>query len=136
MVKYLMFRQIELILMILQSSKIIKTHKKNFNPSTLLLNPSSFPKAQHSFSLSCCLIVLQSPNLKKNSFASFATLRAINLTQPQKKRASLFSEALGLIWQRPTFPLGVAVSSAMQGLTSLFGMVRGVHLLYNHQKYL
>ena len=24
----------------------------------------------------------------------------------------------------------------MQGLTSLFEMVRGVHLLYNHQKYL
>ena len=58
------------------------------------------------------------------------------LIQKAKKRASLFSEALGLIWQRPTFPLGIAVSSAMQGLTSLFGMVRGVHLLYNHQKYL
>ena len=52
------------------------------------------------------------------------------------KKEPRICEALGLIWQRPTFPLGIAVSSAMQGLTSLFGMVRGVHLLYNHQKYL
>ena len=57
------------------------------------------------------------------------------LNKRQKKEPRI-CEALGLIWQRPTFPLGVAVSSAMQGLTSLFGMVRGVHLLYNHQKYL
>lgn len=54
----------------------------------------------------------------------------------KKKRASHFCKALCLIWRRPTFPLGVAVSSARQGLTSLFEMVRGVHLLYNHQKYL
>ena len=54
----------------------------------------------------------------------------------KKKRASHFCKALCLIWRRPTFPLGIAVSSARQGLTSLFEMVRGVHLLYNHQKYL
>ena len=53
-----------------------------------------------------------------------------------KKRASHFCKALYPIWRLPTFPLGVAVSSATQGLTSLFEMVKGVHLLYNHQKYL
>ena len=52
------------------------------------------------------------------------------------KKAPHSCEALYAIWRRPTFPLGVAVSSARQGLTSLFEMVRGVHLLYNHQKYL
>ena len=31
------------------------------------------------------------------------------------------------------FHILVAVSSAIKGLTSLFGMVRGAHLLYNHQ---
>ena len=54
----------------------------------------------------------------------------------KEKRPSADAEGLCLIWRRPTFPLGVAVSSARQGLTSLFEMVRGVHLLYNHQKYL
>ena len=58
------------------------------------------------------------------------------LISKNKKRASHFCEALYLIWRLPTFPLGVAVSSATQGLTSLFEMVKGVHLLYNHQKYL
>ena len=36
-------------------------------------------------------------------------------------------------WRRPTFPQTCAVSSAMPGLTSLFGMGRGEHRLYNHQ---
>ena len=52
------------------------------------------------------------------------------------KKEPHFRKALCLIWRLPTFPLGVAVSSATQGLTSLFEMVKGVHLLYNHQKYL
>ena len=39
-------------------------------------------------------------------------------------------------WRRPTFPQTSAVSSAMKGLTSLFGMGRGEHLLYNHQNIL
>ena len=37
-------------------------------------------------------------------------------------------------WRRPTFPQINAVSSAMRGLTSLFGMGRGGHPLYSHQK--
>ena len=36
-------------------------------------------------------------------------------------------------WRRPTFPRTSAVSSAMRGLTSLFGMVRGGHPLHSHQ---
>ena len=36
-------------------------------------------------------------------------------------------------WRRPTFPQTSAVSSAMRGLTSLFGMGRGEHSLYRHQ---
>ena len=39
-------------------------------------------------------------------------------------------------WRRPTFPQTSAVSSAMQGLTSLFGMGRGEHLLHSHQNML
>ena len=38
-------------------------------------------------------------------------------------------------WQRPTFPQ-IAVSSALVGLTSLFGMGRGEHHRKNHQKIL
>ena len=37
-------------------------------------------------------------------------------------------------WRRPTFPQTSAVSSAMLGLTSLFGMGRGEHQLHSHQK--
>ena len=36
-------------------------------------------------------------------------------------------------WQRPTFP-PVAVSSALKGLTSLFGMGRGGPLCNSHHK--
>ena len=36
-------------------------------------------------------------------------------------------------WQLPTFPQTSAVSSALKGLTSLFGMGRGEHLCYSHQ---
>ena len=39
-------------------------------------------------------------------------------------------------WQRPTFPRTCAVSSAMTGLTSLFGMGRGGHRLHSHQNIL
>lgn len=75
----------------------------------------------------------QSPS---SSACNITTTFPIHQIFSQKKRASHFCKALCLIWRRPTFPLGVAVSSARQGLTSLFEMVRGVHLLYNHQKYL
>ena len=39
-------------------------------------------------------------------------------------------------WQLPTFPQTSAVSSALKGLTSLFGMGRGEHLCYSHQNIL
>ena len=50
-----------------------------------------------------------------------------------QKREPLQSDSLVKNWRRPTFPQTSAVSSAMKGLTSLFGMGRGEHLLYNHQ---
>ncbi len=37
-------------------------------------------------------------------------------------------------WRRPTFPLGIAVSSALAGLTSLFGMGRGGPCRNSHPK--
>ena len=39
-----------------------------------------------------------------------------------------------MIWRRPTFPHFTAVSSALTGLTSLFGMGRGGHCRYSHLK--
>ena len=53
-----------------------------------------------------------------------------------KKKASPKGDAFIKDWRRPTFPRTSAVSSAMRGLTSLFGMGRGEHLLYNHQNIL
>ena len=43
----------------------------------------------------------------------------------QKKRASGFFQMLSKCWRLPTLPLGIAVPSALTGLTSLFGMGRG-----------
>ena len=77
------------------------------------------------------LVLLEFLDYSSLSIFSITTILLI-----RKKRASHFCKALYLIWRLPTFPLGVAVSSATQGLTSLFEMVKGVHLLYNHQKYL
>ena len=42
-----------------------------------------------------------------------------------KKRASGFFQMLSKSWRLPTLPLGIAVPSALTGLTSLFGMGRG-----------
>ena len=39
-------------------------------------------------------------------------------------------------WRRPTFPQIDAVSSALRGLTSLFGMGRGGPPRYSHHVYL
>ena len=50
------------------------------------------------------------------------------------KKRSPSSELLIKNWRRPTFPQTSAVSSAMRGLTSLFGMGRGEHPLHSHQK--
>ncbi len=51
------------------------------------------------------------------------------------KKGGLVFETPCKAWRRPTFPRTGAVSSAMRGLTSLFGMGRGVHPLYSHQKH-
>ena len=43
-----------------------------------------------------------------------------------------FAEASVIGWRRPTFPQIDAVSSALRGLTSLFGMGRGGPPRYSH----
>ena len=50
-----------------------------------------------------------------------------------KKKSILYGMLFKKDWRRPTFPQINAVSSAMTGLTSLFGMGRGEHRLHNHQ---
>ena len=45
--------------------------------------------------------------------------------QEQKKRPSEFLLKVSEGWRLPTLPLGIAVPSALTGLTSLFGMGRG-----------
>ncbi len=42
-----------------------------------------------------------------------------------KKKTSRFSSEGPEGWRLPTLPLGIAVPSALTGLTSLFGMGRG-----------
>ena len=49
------------------------------------------------------------------------------------KKGNPFGFPLIKDWRLPTFPQTSAVSSAIKGLTSLFGMGRGEHLCYNHQ---
>ena len=51
----------------------------------------------------------------------------------RQKKGRLFRDSLIKDWRRPTFPQTSAVSSAMRGLTSLFGMGRGGHPLHSHQ---
>ena len=49
-----------------------------------------------------------------------------------KKKAPWVARGYG-IGRRPTLPPGLAVPSARSGLTSLFGMGRGVPRRYNHR---
>ncbi len=51
-----------------------------------------------------------------------------------KKKPLQYEEAFDSLWRRPTFPLGIAVSLALAGLTSLFGMGRGGPCRNNHPK--
>ena len=53
-----------------------------------------------------------------------------------KKKSILYGMLFKKDWRRPTFPQINAVSSAMTGLTSLFGMGRGGHRLHSHQNIL
>src|SRR5688572_13028698 len=41
------------------------------------------------------------------------------------KKPSVFTEGFVIMWRRPTLPGVTPVPSALQGLTSLFGMGRG-----------
>ena len=60
----------------------------------------------------------------------------IGVHKPQKPLRIIrgFCVCLLISWQRLTLPRVTAVPSALAGLTSLFGMVRGVHRRYNHHK--
>ena len=49
-----------------------------------------------------------------------------------KKKSILYGMLFKKDWRRPTFPQINAVSSAMTGLTSLFGMGRGEHRRHRH----
>ncbi len=53
-----------------------------------------------------------------------------------KKKPHKTARLLKYLWRRPTFPHGIAVSLALAGLTSLFGMGRGGPCRYNHPKVL
>ena len=48
------------------------------------------------------------------------------------EKPQLYAEASVMGWRRPTFPQINAVSSALRGLTSLFGMGRGGPPRYSH----
>ncbi len=52
------------------------------------------------------------------------------------KNPVTFVTGLIKIWQRHTFPELNQVSSALVGLTSLFGMGRGEHHCYSHHNIL
>ena len=54
----------------------------------------------------------------------------IETEKPQR-----IAEASVMGWRRPTFPQIDAVSSALRGLTSLFGMGRGGPPRYSHHVY-
>ena len=56
------------------------------------------------------------------------------LIQKQKSHSIEWLFVIG--WRRPTFPQIDAVSSALRGLTSLFGMGRGGPPRYSHHVYL
>ena len=53
----------------------------------------------------------------------------------KQKSPSIYAEASAMGWRRPTFPQIDAVSSALRGLTSLFGMGRGGPPRYSHHVY-
>ena len=52
------------------------------------------------------------------------------------EKPQLHAEASVIGWRRPTFPQVDAVSSALRGLTSLFGMGRGGPPRYSHHVFL
>ena len=58
-------------------------------------------------------------------------MKRIKTEKPQR-----YAEASVIGWRRPTFPQLRAVSSALRGLTSLFGMGRGGPPRYSHRMFL
>ena len=54
----------------------------------------------------------------------------------KQKTPSEIAEGSVMGWRRPTFPQIDAVSSALRGLTSLFGMGRGGPPRYSHHVFL
>ena len=68
-------------------------------------------------------------------YAQILAIRGEGYIQKQKS-PSMNAEASVMGWRRPTFPQLNAVSSALRGLTSLFGMGRGGPPRYSHHVYL
>ena len=73
------------------------------------------------------------PRHGKRHAAPRAAGRRTCVRRQNKKGAPRVRDAPIEDWRRPTFPQTSAVSSAMRGLTSLFGMGRGGHPLNSHQ---
>ena len=67
-------------------------------------------------------------------YAQIRAIRGEGYMQKQKS-PSICAEASAMGWRRPTFPQIDAVSSALRGLTSLFGMGRGGPPRYSHHVY-
>ena len=67
-------------------------------------------------------------------YAQIRAIRGEGYMQKQKS-PSIYAEASVIGWRRPTFPQIDAVSSALRGLTSLFGMGRGGPPRYSHHVY-
>ena len=67
-------------------------------------------------------------------YAQIRAIRGEGYMQKQKS-PSICAEASAMGWRRPTFPQLNAVSSALRGLTSLFGMGRGGPPRYSHHVY-
>ena len=59
----------------------------------------------------------------------------IHIQPGKRKRPSLWDGLLVMVlWRLPTLPGLTQVSSAVPGLTSLFGMGRGEHRANSHQQ--
>ena len=84
--------------------------------------------------------IIRAPQNATPTINTIITINTINTTNsratspPENKKGSPKILRLPIKgWRRPTFPRTRAVSSAMPGLTSLFGMGRGVHRLHGRQ---
>ena len=69
-------------------------------------------------------------------YRQFRVLGSEFLVHIKQKTPSEIAEGSVMGWRRPTFPQIDAVSSALRGLTSLFGMGRGGPPRYSHHVFL